>query len=279
MNSLYAIARTIQLAAIPLLLGVVTLTAFTVCPAFAQAYQRPLSDFVNAQGSTTCFTAPVPGQLGWTTGPDKTNGSANLTPPRFALFDYAGAEARYLLSKGINLGTTVSGSVQERRLADGTALVSVDLQTQNALGWAVQNPTNDTNTDPLAFGSRAPDVLSGAVPALGQSQVHVQFVNTAPGAPLPDLICINAASCTNDPNVKPCPDKFALDSIQVIATIKGLLHAPVAPEGTPGQLEVTQIGPIKAAGQTPACDPSARNCPPLWDGFPVESIGLKTLGK
>ena len=102
----------------------------------AQSTQQPLSDFNNAQGTTTCFTPPAPAQLGWGTGVDadgniKTNGNAdNLTPPRFALVDYTGLEGRFLLDHyGINLGTTVSGTVKERSLADGHALVTVDVHT------------------------------------------------------------------------------------------------------------------------------------------------------
>src|SRR5215831_8637758 len=147
-NTLYALGRKIPVAPIALLLGAVPFTAFVASPVWAQGNQRPLADFVNAQGSTTCFTPPAPAQIGWGTGPNKTNGNANLTPPRFALIDYAGAEARYLALQGKSLGTTVSGTVSERPLADGRALVTVDLQTDNALGWALENPS-DFNTDSL----------------------------------------------------------------------------------------------------------------------------------
>jgi hypothetical protein len=102
-------------------------------PALAQGNQRPLSDFLNAQGTTTCFTPPAPAQLGFGTGPGKTNGQANLTPPRFALIDYTGLEAKYLKDHhGIDLGTTVSGTIVERALADGQAMVTIDLQVKNA---------------------------------------------------------------------------------------------------------------------------------------------------
>src|SRR5215472_11245476 len=106
-------------------------------PVRAQGNQRPFSDFLSAQGTTMIFTPPAPDQLGWTTGVGKTNGNANLTPTRFSLVDYAGLEARYLSNFGINLGTTVTGTVMERPLADGTALVTVDVHTKNALGWAI----------------------------------------------------------------------------------------------------------------------------------------------
>jgi hypothetical protein len=124
----------VNLGPIALLLGMVAFATPMTIPVQAQGNQRPLSDFINAQGTTTCFTPPAPAQLGWGTGNNKTNGNKNLTPGRFALIDYTGLEGKYLLSQGIDLGTTVSGSVLERPLADGSALVTVDLQTKNALG-------------------------------------------------------------------------------------------------------------------------------------------------
>jgi len=163
----------------------------TMIPLRAQGNQRPLSDFLNAQGTTQCFTPPAQAQLGWATGtfPDgsvKTNGNTGLTPARFALIDYTGLEAKYLLSQGIDLGTTVSGSVMERPLADGRALVTVDLQTRNALGWAFDiDPSLTPNSTPLAFGSRVLDVVAGKQPGLGDAHFRVVFTNTGPGAPLP----------------------------------------------------------------------------------------------
>jgi hypothetical protein len=81
------------------------------CPSQAQENQRPLSDFLNAQGSTTCFTPPAPAQLGFGTGvfADGTvkmrGNSGSTTAFRLALIDYAGKEANSLLSThGINLG-------------------------------------------------------------------------------------------------------------------------------------------------------------------------------
>jgi hypothetical protein len=72
-------------------------------------------------------------------------------------------------------------------LADGRAEVEVRLQTENALTW-VTDGCNDFATDPLLFGHRAPDVLGGAEPGLCDSFLQLTFMNTAPGAPLPDLI-------------------------------------------------------------------------------------------
>jgi hypothetical protein len=260
MGSLPAIA----VAAVLVFSGMMT-------PLRAQGNQRPLSDFLDKQGTSQCYAYPAPDQLGWGTGADKTNGNANLTPPRFALIDYTGLQAKYLLTTHkINLGTTVSGSVMERPLADGRALVTVDLQTSNALGWADGNPLGDFNTAPLIFGARVQDVAAGSTPALGNSHFHVEFVNTAPGAPLPAIPCGDPAC----PTMPSCPGGTPLevDFLSVQASITGQLHAPLWPEGTPGKLDVTQIGPLKTAITNGFKGP-------LSDSFPVESIALRSTGK
>jgi|ERR1051326_4648179 hypothetical protein len=265
-----------ELAAV--VLAVVAMATTMTIPAKAQGNQRPLSDFIEAQGSTSCFTPPAPAQLGWGTGAFadgsvKTNGNAGLTPARFAVVDYTGLEAKYLFEKyGIKLGTTVSGSVQERPLADGRALVTVDLHTENAMGWAIQDPT-DFNADPLVFGARVLDVANGKTPALGHSHFHAVFVNTAPAAKLPDLVCVNAAFCGQ---LQPCPAGFELDLLSHQASITGLLHSPVLPdpvswtEGTPGRLDITQSGLLQVSGQNGGKGP-------LSDAFPVESIALQPI--
>ena len=116
------------------LVGVLMLGGVTMTKADAmQAPQRPLSDFLSKQGTTMVFNTPVPDQIGW------FNNSSGQFPPasaRFALFDYAGLAADYLNHNfGISLGTTTSGSVTERPLADGRAEVTVILHTTNALAW------------------------------------------------------------------------------------------------------------------------------------------------
>ena len=42
-------------------------------------------------------------------------------------------------------------------------------------------------TGELLFGHYAPDVLAGSDAALGDCTLQITFINTAPGAPLPDL--------------------------------------------------------------------------------------------
>jgi hypothetical protein len=252
-------ARIGAIASVGTIVGGLLMTT----PVRAQGNQRPFSDFLSTQGTSMIFTPPAPDQLGWTTGVGKTNGNANLTPTRFALLDYTGLEAKYLSTNfGINLGTTVTGTVMERPLADGTALVTVDVHTKNALGWAINwdpnGPATQFNSSPLLFGARVLDVAAGREPAIGDSHLIWQFVNRAPGAPIPDLVTATQCGCVEN------------DTISIQASITGLLHAPEFTEGARGKLHVQEIGPIQ---------PKKGGHGPLSDGYPVEAIDLTPLGK
>src|SRR5437016_1956309 len=93
---------------------------------------RPISDFLNAQGTTSVFNhgvAGFPDEIGWGT----STATINAGTGRFALIDYTGQDAAFL---GLNLGTTTSGSISERLLSDGLAQVTVTLHTHNALAFA-----------------------------------------------------------------------------------------------------------------------------------------------
>lgn len=215
--------------------------------------ERPIADFISAQGTTSVFVPPVPDQLGWT--------PASGTPkPNFALFDYAGKANDWLVSQGLpSLGTTMEGTVKERLLSDGRARVEVKLHTKKALAWAMPlDSSPDFAHDPLSFGYRAQDLQAQPKlpPALGHSRLKVIFKNTAPGAPLPDLVdCLQFGHC---------PEGFKFILIRFKGTAKGTLHAAagLGPEGTRGRLDVHQLGD----GTTP-------------DGFPIEKVELKRIGK
>jgi hypothetical protein len=258
---------------IALLLGAIALSNISTTPVQAvRAEQRPLSDFIDAQGTTMCFTPPAPAQLGATSDFDKS-------PIRFALVDYTGLTGKFLLDNyGISLGTTVSGTVLERPLADGRALVTVNLHTSNALGWAINlDPSGSVsqfNSNPLLFGFRAQDLIADPTltPALGDVHFRVVFTIPSPGAPLPDLVCINnGPDC---PNVAPCPEGFEIDFLSAEASISGPLHAlaGLGPEGTPGRLIVTQTGLVK-----PGIANGFKGA--LSDAFPAESIELRRVGR
>jgi hypothetical protein len=150
--------------------------------------QRPISDFLSTQG-TYCiddgaggcflFVPPVANYVGW--GDAKRIVAASV--------DYAGLADAYIESASggqVSLGTSFSGAVRETTNADGTADVTVDLHARNALLFVLGN--FDFAGGPLVLGHRAPEVAAGAPPGLADLEFHLSFTNTAPGAPLPDLI-------------------------------------------------------------------------------------------
>lgn len=146
------------------------------------ATQRPLSDFLDAQGTQSIFFPPVPDYIGW-------GSIRNARSPvvYFTLIDYAGLANQWLIDQGKpDLGTEVTGTVVEKARRDGSAEVSVTLKTRNALAWAA--PFTETFDAPAIFGATAADVVAGATPALADVEYRITFSNTAPGAPLPDLI-------------------------------------------------------------------------------------------
>jgi hypothetical protein len=147
--------------------------------AAASVTERPISDFVDVQGTFDLgflFLPPVPNFFSWT-DPDS---ELNLS------IDYAG-----LADKTCNgvAGTTFAGRIKEKLLPDGRAEVTVELFTLDAMTFVAKS---DIALDPVVFGVRWEDaggdcVLNGT-PVLGSSMLKVTLINTAPGAPLPDLI-------------------------------------------------------------------------------------------
>jgi hypothetical protein len=155
---------------------------------------RPLSDFLNAQGTLNDppqFFPPVKDYVGWV---DAVDPDTEL-PTTFALVDYAGLANEYITAQtGISLGTEVTGSVLECELADGRAEITVVLSTTKALGFAqsiADLAANDFNflITPTIFGAKAQDVVSGvAAAATGPASLFTTFSISAPGAPLPDFL-------------------------------------------------------------------------------------------
>src|SRR5262249_27682694 len=188
-----------------------------------QVTTRPLADFVEAQGTTSRFFPPVKDMLGWSDGPFLD----------FGLVDYAGFANEYIKQRtGTSLGTAVSGTVTECARADGTALISVDLTTENALGFAQSIPALSANhfnflQTPTTFGAKAQDVVAGAAPALGSVQFHTTFVIQQPGDPLPD---IRIAFQDNRPDVRPITLDFTSTTVGT------------RPDGTGASLRIHQVG-------------------------------------
>jgi len=254
-----------------MMLGTIAVTLLgTVAPA-AAATQRPLSDFINNQGSTSFYWPPFPDYNGWANNNTLVSSAGQSLQCRFALIDYTGLGAQYLASHGgPSVGTTVSGSVIERPLADGRAEVTVVLHTTNALSFA-QTCDNYGPGNPDAFGYQQGELLTNPALQPGLSEVHFQIVfkNTAPGAPLPDLVQMNVCR-DSPPDCHPFPPGFELVSLDIRANGSGPLHVSAGvPEGTPGQLEVTQTGIFRP-------QPGGRV---LYDGFPAERVDWHPTGR
>jgi hypothetical protein len=148
---------------------------------------RPLSDFLNAQGTLNdppLFFPPVKDYGGWADGKFIT----------FALVDYAGLANAFIRDEtGSSLGTEVSGSVTECGLDDGTVQITVSLHTTRALGFAqsleaLANNGFDFLNTPTIFGAKAQDVVNGADAAVGPVTLLTTFSISTPGAGLPDLL-------------------------------------------------------------------------------------------
>jgi hypothetical protein len=142
-------------------------------------HTRPLSDFLDEQGTTTQFFPPVADYVGWFDA-DFVN---------FALVDYAGLANDAL---NLSLGTSVSGTVLECSRDGGRAEISVVLSTRKALGFAqsiaaITNNGFDFASTPTIFGNKAVDVAAGAPPAVGPATLRTTFFIDKPGDPLPDL--------------------------------------------------------------------------------------------
>lgn len=233
-----------------------------------RAIQRPIEDFVEAQG-TFC--------LDFNTGCEKEEPPCDLFVPPvenfFAWFDpiteincasvdYAGLADKWITEESggdVSFGTEFSGSVTERPLEDGRAEVRVILRTTNALVWVMDEDCDVES--PLLFGHRAPEVLDGVEAALGQSHLQVVFINTAPGADLPDLIQLVFCPEEN-------PDQELL-FIAIRATADGPLGEAFGVEdGTPGRMQLTQTG-LFMSGFHGAVE----------DAFPAELIRLRVVGR
>jgi hypothetical protein len=157
---------------------------------------RPIADFLNAQGQTSLFPnganpggpAGLPDEIGWT---KPVAFDPSVSGEQFARVDYTGQDAAFLLAHyGIKLGTTTSGTISERVLADGTAEDTVNLHTHNAFAWAnVTDAANPTNP-PVSFGYLPSQLVANPSlsPPLADSDLQVVIRLPHPGAPLPDLV-------------------------------------------------------------------------------------------
>jgi hypothetical protein len=201
---------------------------------YCPSTSRPISDFLSAQGTTSDFPnginaggpAGLPYEIGWSTA---TATFANGTA-RFARVDYTGQDNAFL---NLHLGTTTSGSITERTLADGTALDTVHLRTHNAFAWA---DNYDGVTNPVIFGYLPSQLAANPSlqPPLADARLDVVIQIPSPGAPLPDLVDLNLGGL---------PPGYAIVALSFHANANG-----TTPTGQDASLVVNQTGVL---GRTP----------------------------
>lgn len=211
---------------------------------FGNCKTRPLSDFLDAQGTTSWFFPDVADMLAWTSPDD--NPPPDLPedcPPLkyFALVDYAGLANDYVEESETetSLGTRMTGRITECATDDGRTKISVVLNTRKALGFAQSVPALcnegfDFLGTPTIFGVKAQDVEAGATPALGPASLRVTFYIENPGDPLPD---IRLAFQENNPDVRPISLDFRSTTIGYLA------------DGPKARMRVQQVGATDASGE------------------------------
>lgn len=163
----------------------------------APVTQRSLEEWLDAHwlgGESGEFFPPFPDYGGW------IDTVAFLDCTTFALVDYAGVAGRYLEEKyGILLGTQVTGEVIERKRPDGTAVVTIDTWTINALGFAQSCEALRANEDFVSvdtiFGNKAVDVAADEPPAIGPVKFRARFVIPEAGGALPNLVTVLGDAC------------------------------------------------------------------------------------
>ena len=222
---------------LPVVLVLLALVGAGLTSLTADAAQRSINEFIAAQQS----------QDGWAFLWSDLEGKT-------VYMDYANLA---YTTQGLDLGTTMTGTVNERPLPDGRAEVSVVLHTRNA-------QTEAHNSSQPLFGYSWADIAADpSVPvALGECEMQVTFINTAPGAPLPHIVFLDPAQGQE------------LLRITFKGSASGVLREGFGPlAGTPGRLEVTQVGLIRVYN---IANPNSRVG---LDAFPAEHITIQPVGK
>lgn len=260
----------------------------------AQARQRSIDEFVNAQGRV-----PIPGPPGGLTEPPIGNILAWMkwirsedcaTTPglrRAAKVDFAGLADRYLASKGLpTLGTTYDGSITERPV-DGGAIVSVRLHTRNAPAWVRDNPWLDANCDGYnsagdkigatswLFGSNAAQLAAGGTPALVDVEFHLVFLSPAMGAPMPDLVQFSIDPVYLNKRIYVSIAAHGVGELAAGAALAGL-----GEPGDPAELVLKQVGLLETYADLPDAAEQPQGHPGIWSngGWPAEVLNVRPIG-
>lgn len=236
-----------RLLTLCLALGLLAMTAVPAAGA-AGARQRPFSDWLSAQQVAPDATVPIEWQVvSWYEPATAVNIMADMDGQVGAWVAANGGQ-RYV--------PQTHGMVTERTLADGRALVQVELTFRDGITylWQDENDFEDFPAGPALFGYRAEEVAAGATPALGDGHFSMTFVLPAPGLPLPNFNQIAFAPEAGQEII----------SVAFHASARGpLREASGYAEGTPGKGATEQIGVFQA--RTP-------------DGYPVEWVVYRPVG-
>ena len=207
----------------------VGVSATTSAAGNTKATIRPIGDFVSAQGSIQL-------DVGHTPGGDLYVGElfiwGNSLDQLFRV-DYAGTEDKGIVAVGgPNTHTTFSGDIVERTLSDGQAEDTIHLQTYKALAYMVDASTYPACSPfilcPAIFGYNPLELANGiGSPLVTNSRMDIDLVNTAPGAPIPDLVTVlgNPPSGTG---------AYVKTLTLETSTVGPLRAAFGVPDGTPG---------------------------------------------
>jgi hypothetical protein len=173
--------------------------------------------------------------------------------PDFAFVDYFG---RMATNNGLSLGSSFDGTVTERARKDGRADVHVVLHSRNVLAYAYDT----AHANKIVFGHTGAQIAGGADAALADVLLTVDFINSAPGAPLPSLSRLSFFPSAN----------YTLTKTNLVTSADGTFRAAYGvADGTVGKMQITQRGIYDSPGL-------ANNHPDL---FPAEHINLIVTGR
>lgn len=208
------------------LLGLTFFATVLIISGYGQTQQLPASVFLDQRSpnEAVAWSDPVTGNL--------------------LVIDAYGKRNAFF---GLNLGTTVDGSVRVTQFKDGTQRVAVNLQTKNALCYGF-----NANIEP-AFGYRSAEVVAGLGPAaLGSALTRLVY------APQP---------------TGPVNFDWPLDTQFTTLSCDGVLRAGSGyTDGTPGFAQTTQTGLFNTG--VPSGCPSEHDA----DCFPAEKVQFKPTG-
>ena len=207
----------------------------TPAAAAGKAGQRPLSDWIDAQQADLDPSSAV--ELQAVDFFDPTTGENIIADMdgRIALWVSANGGASY--------APTLRGTVTERVLADGRAVVKVVLRFSHAITYAWQDE-GDFPNGPELFGYRASEIAAGAPAALGSGFFHLAFISPTPGGPLPDL---------NQLAFAPVEGQEILSVSFHVSSDGPLRDASGWPDGTPGTATSQQVGRASCRERVSEC--------------------------